>query len=139
MKKRIVAAAALAALASAVTALAASAAGDYGPDTCLVGWVWRGATSSDHVCVSSAERDQVTADNAQAAARREPDGGAFGRDTCLQGYVWREAVADDHVCVVPATRDLARAQNAQAASRRDDVRVALRTYYPPQLSCDGPD
>ncbi|GAA3416592.1 hypothetical protein [Streptosporangium vulgare] len=42
----------------------------YGPDTCKQGYVWRETTPADHVCVTPATREQVRADNAQAAARR---------------------------------------------------------------------
>ena len=38
-------------------------------DRCLVGYVWREARPSDHVCVSGATRSQVAADNATAASR----------------------------------------------------------------------
>jgi hypothetical protein len=126
----------VAALASAVTAAlvaalpAASAGGDYGPDTCLNGYVWRGAVPNDHVCVTPARRDTTAQENAEASLHRNPAGGAYGPDTCLDGYVWREAVPNDHVCVLLASgsRDAARQDNAAAASRRDDIRVAIRTW-----------
>ncbi len=52
-------------------ALPAYASGNYGPDTCLQGWVWREAVPGDHVCVTPATRAQATYDNSQAAARRD--------------------------------------------------------------------
>ena len=90
----------------------------FGPDTCVQGFVWREATPSDHVCVAPAVREQTRGDNAQAAARRNPNGGPFGPDTCLQGFVWREAFSGDHVCVTPQTRAQA-AQDNSASRARD--------------------
>lgn len=124
-------------LASAVLAPAAQAAGDYGPDTCLDGWVWREASASDHVCVTGATRSQTANDNALAAPRRAPNGGPYGPDTCLQGYVWREASTGDHVCVTGATRSHTWADNAQASARRDSVNVWHSTYtVPPRCTGD---
>ena len=80
----------------------------YGPDTCIQGFVWRGAGPNDHVCVTPQVYQQTQSDNSQAAARRSPTGGPFGPDTCLPGFVWRGAFPGDHVCVTPQT-------NAQAA------------------------
>jgi hypothetical protein len=108
-----------------VAARPASAGQDFGPYTCLVGYVWREATSSDLVCVLPDVRTQTKQDNALATSRRSPNGGSFGPDTCLTGYVWREAVTNDHVCVPPATRDQAKADNAAAASRRNDLRTSV--------------
>jgi hypothetical protein len=114
----------------------AHAGGDYGPDTCLEGWVWRDAFTNDHVCVTQATRSQAANDNGQAAARRDPNGGPFGPDTCLQGWVWREAVPSDHVCVTPATRSQAADDNGQAAARRDSELLWHTTYtIPPH--CNG--
>ena len=90
----------------------------YGPDTCLGGFVWRGATPADHVCVSPLVRDATRADNQQAAARRNPGGGAYGPDTCKVGFVWRGATPSDHVCVTGQTRAAVQADNAAAASRK---------------------
>ncbi|GGP72024.1 hypothetical protein GCM10010185_51760 [Saccharothrix coeruleofusca] len=95
----------------------AASAGEYGPDTCRQGWVWREAVPGDHVCVTPQTRQQSWDDNAQAAARREPGGGPFGPDTCRQGWVWREAVPGDHVCVTPQTRWQALDDNGRAAAR----------------------
>jgi hypothetical protein len=96
----------------------------FGQNTCQVGFVWREAIprdvsgiSRDLVCVTPETRQNTANDNAQAAARRNPNGGAFGPDTCLEGFVWREAVPTDHVCVTPATRQQARDDNAQASAR----------------------
>ncbi len=99
--------------------------GDQIVARCLLGFVWREASTADQVCVPVATRTQTRADNAQAAARREPNGGPFGPDTCRQGFVWREAFAGDHVCVPPPTRTQARADNAQAASRNNPSRVVF--------------
>jgi hypothetical protein len=90
----------------------------YGPDTCIQGYVWREAAASDHVCVAPEVRESARIDNAQAAARRSPNGGAYGPDTCLQGFVWREAFPGDHVCVSPQTRSQA-AQDNQWVRVRD--------------------
>jgi hypothetical protein len=95
-----------------------AAALPYGPDTCKVGFVWREARPSDHVCVTPDIRTQTAQENGLAAARRDPNGGAYGPDTCLQGFVWREAFSDDHVCVPTDSRTQAVNDNAAAASRR---------------------
>ena len=103
----------------ALAPVIALAVGDYGPETCQEGYVWREACGpDDHVCVTPTVRAQAAQDNGQAAARREPNGGPYGPDTCRPGYVWREACGpQDHVCVPPATRAQAAQDNAQAASR----------------------
>ncbi len=75
--------------------------GLYGPDTCQSGYVWRGASPNDHVCVTPATRDQVAYDNSQAASHVDPHG-AYGPNSCVVGYVWREAFTGDIVCVTPA-------------------------------------
>lgn len=137
---RLAAAVTLTAVMTAVLATAATSAvagGDYGPDTCLDGYVWRGAVATDHVCVTPAVRTQTAQDKAQAAARVNPAGGAYGPDTCLNGFVWREAVVGDHVCVAPAARDQAHLDNLNAPLRRDDVRTAIRTWRPNPVRCDG--
>lgn len=90
---------------------------DYGPDTCLPGYVWREAYPGDRTCVVGSTRAQAAADNAQAAARRDPQG-AYGPDTCIQGYVWREANQSDRVCVLPSVREQTAQDNRMAASRR---------------------
>lgn len=91
----------------------------YGPDTCKQGFVWREAFPGDTVCVTPQTRSQAAADNAQAAARRSPNGGPYGPDTCKSGFVWREARPEDHVCVTPETRAQTAAENAQANQRRE--------------------
>ncbi|GAC1383722.1 MAG: hypothetical protein NVS4B7_04960 [Ktedonobacteraceae bacterium] len=83
---------------------------------CIQGFVWRGANSNDHVCVTPDVRDQATYDNSQAPYRVDPNG-AYGPDTCIQGYVWREAFSGDHVCVTPDVRDQAAYDNSQAPYR----------------------
>lgn len=115
----------------------ASATGDYGPDTCLEGWVWRGAVAGDHVCVTGATRDQAAYDNTQAAARRSPSGGAWGPNTCLYGWVWREATSSDFVCVTGATRSQTWSDNGQASARRDSLNVWHGNYTIPPRCSDG--
>src|SRR5687768_8478184 len=75
-----------------------------GPDTCKQGFVWREAVAGDHVCVLPEVREKARKDNAEASARRNPNGGDYGVDTCKQGFVWREVIPSDHVCVIPPTR-----------------------------------
>jgi hypothetical protein len=96
----------------------AAAIGDFGPDTCMEGFVWREACGSDHVCVPPATREQAKRDNAAAASRVQPGGGAFGLDTCKQGFVWREACGpSDHVCVSGQVRSQATADNKAREAR----------------------
>ena len=90
----------------------------YGPDTCKQGFVWRGVTASDHVCVSSERRDQTVQENSLAGERREPNGGAYGPDTCKQGFVWRGAVPEDHVCVSSESRAQAAEDNRLSNLRK---------------------
>lgn len=89
----------------------------YGPGTCVPGYVWREANSTDHVCVTPKVRLATKNDNNQAAKRRNPNGGAYGPDTCLQGFVWREAFPGDHVCVTPKARSQAAQDNHWANIR----------------------
>jgi hypothetical protein len=116
----------------AATATAALTNGDFGPDTCLNGFVWREAVPTDHVCVTPTVRTQTQQDNSLAASRRSSTGGPFGPDTCRSGFVWREAVVGDRVCVAPATRDQARSDNFRAAERRNELRTSLGTYGTPR-------
>lgn len=111
-----------------VTLLAgpASAGGDYGPDTCLEGYVWREARAGDVVCVTPATRKQTRADNAVKASRWIS--GPFGPHTCVNGYVWREAFAGDDVCVTPAVRAQAKADNAKAADRKVSAKIWITRY-----------
>lgn len=111
-------------------------AGDYGPDTCLEGYVWREARAGDHVCVEPRVRDQVRRDNAQAAARRAPGTNGNGPNACAVGYVWREAYPGDVVCVEPRVRDQARSDNAKAADRRVSTRL-WKTRWFPTTRCEG--
>jgi hypothetical protein len=90
----------------------------YGSDTCKPGYVWRDAVRDDHVCVTSAARDQAAADNRAARSRMQPGGGASGPDTCKSGFVWRGATPADHVCVTPPIRAQVAADNQVARSRR---------------------
>ncbi len=86
-------------------------------DRCKQGYVWRNATSNDHVCVTPATRNRTAQDNRLAASHRSPNGGAYGPDTCRQGYVWRAALPNDRICVLPATRDAAARDNQSARQR----------------------
>ena len=124
----------LAALTLVVSAGAAS--GDYGPDTCLNGFVWRDAVPNDHVCVTPDVRAAAGQDNAQAASR-SAGYGPYGPDTCVYGFVWRQVVPGDHVCVTPDTRSQAQRDNAAAAARRDALRAVLGVYRPAQPPCTG--
>ncbi|WP_432932695.1 hypothetical protein ACQPZZ_15625 [Microbispora sp. CA-135349] len=102
---------------TALPAVATSAsAADYGPDTCVSGYVWREARPSDHVCVTPAVRTQTAKDNSVRFSRWT--NGAYGPHTCVTGYVWREAFTGDDVCVTPAVRQQVRNDNAAAAGRR---------------------
>jgi hypothetical protein len=116
---------------AAIAALAlpsAASAADYGPNTCLNGFVWREAFSGDAVCVPPATRTRAAQDNAAAASRRDPNAG-YGPQGCKPGFVWREARASDLVCVTPAVRTQAKADNAAAAQRRNSVRLTLDRWY----------
>lgn len=90
--------------------------GDFGPDTCRPGYVWREASPTDHVCVHPDDREEVRTDNALAASRRQP--GVWGPNTCKAPYVWREAFSGDAVCVPVETRTRVQRQNARAAETR---------------------
>ncbi len=120
MKKFLIIAAGVAALAVPSTAGAA----DYGPATCLNGYVWRQAYSGDTVCVTPATRSRAAQDNAAASSRRDADAG-YGPYGCQSGYVWRTARASDLVCVTPNIRDQVKADNAAAASRRNSMALSL--------------
>lgn len=103
----------------AIAAASAASASITPPssDTCDLGYVWRQAVPSDHVCVTPATRSQTWSDNSLAASRVNPNGGPYGPNTCLEGYVWREAVPNDEVCVTPDVRAQAATDNSLAASR----------------------
>jgi hypothetical protein len=83
---------------------------DYGPDTCIYGYVWREAYEGDHVCVRPWVRQRARDDNAAAPSRILMNG------QCVYGYVWREANPDDHVCVRPDIRSKTWQQNARGPS-----------------------
>ncbi|GGO14259.1 hypothetical protein [Microbispora bryophytorum] len=114
----------------------ASASGDYGPDTCVEGYIWREAGPSDHVCVTSATRTRTLADNAAKASRWTP--GPYGPHTCKTGYVWREAFTGDDVCVTPAARAQAKLDNGKAAERKVSAKLWITRYtVPPVDNGDG--
>jgi len=120
---------------------------DYGPYTCLNGYVWRGAVEGDLVCVTPDVREATAADNANAPSHgtdeRSGDrvrlpGTGGGRSLCPDGYVPRQTVPSDLVCVTPSTRAQVVADNAAAASRRNSVRVMHATYYSSAASQTDP-
>jgi hypothetical protein len=121
MNKPLLITAAIAAL--AVPAAVAGAA-DYGPNTCLNGYVWRAAFPGDATCVTPATRSGAAQDNAAAGSRRDPAAG-YGPYGCQQGYVWREARASDLVCVTPNIRAQAKADNAAAPARRNAMNLTV--------------
>jgi hypothetical protein len=86
-------------------------------DKCIAGYVWREATSDDHVCVSVQTHEQTLQDNMLAGSRRDPRGGPYGADTCLSGFVWRDSFEGDHVCVTPETRSRAVEDNREGPNR----------------------
>lgn len=90
---------------------------DRAVGTCIEGFVWRQASGDDRVCVTPESRYQAALENAQAAARRNPNGGAYGPDTCLQGFVWRDGFANDHVCVTGERRSVVAQENAAGPAR----------------------
>jgi hypothetical protein len=96
----------------------AGAAGPFGEDTCLYGYVWREAGPDDRICVTGDGRAQTQADNAVHDSRVVPGGGPYGANTCQPGFVWREAFAFDQVCVTPENRERAANQNQLHSSRR---------------------
>ena len=85
--------------------------------TCIEGFVWRQAAGGDLVCVTPESRNLAALENAQASARRNPNGGPYGPDTCLQGFVWRDGFANDHVCVTVERRSIVAQENAAGPSR----------------------
>lgn len=95
--------------------------GDFGPETCMEGYVWREACGpSDKVCVRAPDgpREQARADNREARNRVSTTDRSFGPDTCKPGFVWREACGpSDHVCVTLQVRGQAQADNAARGSR----------------------
>ena len=122
-------------LAAAVAVLALPAvaqAQDYGPNTCLQGFVWRDAFPGDTVCVKTLTRAMAKVDNAAAPSRRDASTG-YGAFGCKQGFVWREAREDDLVCVTPAVRDQTYADNAAADERRNSVKLTLDEYFAENL------
>jgi hypothetical protein len=127
-------ASALALLASTAAAPVSADPLPYGPDTCIQGFVWRDGRAGDHVCVTPDVRSQTAAQNAAAAANKEPNGGPYGPNTCKQGFVWRDAWGGDQVCVVGSVRDQAAADNAAAASRRQ----TSQPQPPPPAPKQGP-
>ena len=109
-------------------ALSPAQAQDYGPNTCVSGYVWREAFPGDVVCVLPQVRTQTREDNQLANARRQPGGGAYGPNTCRSGFVWRDALPGDYVCVTPETRAQAAADNRAADSRRVRFNVPYPIY-----------
>jgi len=94
--------------------------------TCIEGFVWREARKGDAVCVTPESRSLASQENAQADARRDPNGGFYGPDTCLMGFVWRESYENDHVCVTGERRASVAQENAAAKSRYKACRAVIR-------------
>jgi hypothetical protein len=94
--------------------------------TCLQGFVWREARSSDLVCVTPGVRDQTRLDNSLKYTRWVS--GPYGPHTCIDTYVWREAFVGDDVCVKPEIRDGALKDNAQAAARKVTAKLWVTAY-----------
>jgi hypothetical protein len=88
----------------------------YGADTCRQGFIWRGASKGDAVCVIPARHDAVVQENANASSTRAGQG-KYGVNTCKPGFVWRAASAGDLVCVTPASRQQVKAENLVAWDR----------------------
>lgn len=130
-------ASALALLASTLAAPVSADPLPYGPDTCIQGFVWRDGRAGDHVCVTPDVRSQTAAQNAAAAANKEPNGGPYGPNTCKQGFVWRDAWGGDQVCVVGSVRDQAASDNAAASSRRQTSQPAPPPPPPPPQQGPG--
>ncbi|MFD9541903.1 RICIN domain-containing protein [Streptomyces sp. NPDC060022] len=99
------------------TTQGATAQAPSDPEACVEGYVWRGATPGDRVCVPLEVQKQAVEDNSQAEARRSPEGGPWGPNTCLDGYVWRLATPTDLICVVPDIRTTTAQENAEAPNR----------------------
>jgi hypothetical protein len=98
----------------ALTFTTGAEAGQYGPDECQNGYVWRDSRPGDHVCVTPKERARAAWENGAAESRVQAGGGAYGPATCQNGYVWREAFVGDTVCVPPRERRRAKMDNAEA-------------------------
>lgn len=127
----------LLAAAALISSPASAASADYGPNTCLNGFVWRGAFAGDVVCVTPETKRQVALDNRAAASRRDPRG-AYGPRSCKVPFVWRNARASDDVCVTVEQRGQAALDNAARESRRNAVRVRLGRWSTPDTTvCDG--
>ena len=113
---------------------------EYGPDTCLTGYVWREAVHGDLVCVTPDQRDQAVLDNAAAASRVDASG-AYGPDSCVSGFVWREATPTDHVCVTPETRTRVSQDNNLASERTvlggGSMEIWLSGWRPGPQCSDG--
>lgn len=125
------------AAAAGAVATSIAAAQDFGPNTCLNGYVWRNAFDGDVVCVTTSARSQAAVDNARATSRRDLNG-ASGPNSCTQGFVWRVARPEDLVCVTPLRRSETAADNAAAGRRRNSVLVTMSTWMTPNTTtCDG--
>lgn len=108
---------------SIFTSSLVAAGGDYGPDTCLEGYVWREATRDDHVCVAPAKRDLAASQNADQATRHNPDG------TCKSPFVYREATPSDKACVSESQRLFARWDNRDGPKHRASLNVWFGPTY----------
>jgi len=89
---------------------------------CTAGYVWRGTSSIDDVCVTPAARTLAASDVTPNGTRNQA-----GSNTCLQGFVWRQATPTDYVCVTEARRAQVQADNANGYNNIDQTKV---TYGP---------
>ncbi|MGI5490918.1 hypothetical protein [Microtetraspora malaysiensis] len=118
----------LAVPAAILAAPASAATPDPGPETCLQGYVWREARTSDLVCVTPEVRTRTAQENRTKAARWTD--GAYGPHTCLTGFVWREAFTGDDVCVPREIRDETLDANRTSSDRKVLARLWISTYQP---------
>ena len=81
---------------------------------CSSGFVWREASTSDHVCVTPLQRTRTANENAAGPGHINVTDRTNGAYTCVRGYLWREAFAGDDVCVTPRQRRAAAAENERA-------------------------
>ncbi|KAF2244167.1 hypothetical protein BU26DRAFT_608632 [Trematosphaeria pertusa] len=123
-------------LSSLLSTSLVTAGGDYGPDICLEGFVWREATPDDHVCVKPSSRDAATWDNSQQASRQNADG------TCKGKWVKRRATASDTACVSRTRKIFTNFDNAAGPDRRLSMNVWFGPSWDmcppcPHPSCNG--
>ena len=89
---------------------------EYGVDQCIQGFVWRGATQDDHVCVTREVYLGTLADNANREARWVYP--LANPPLCIADYQWRFATATDYVCVSRGTWEQTQRDNQLAETRK---------------------